>query len=75
MIITSAVKERTFNILDITEKEMLVLRTLLKQDDVMIEEMLFKDKNYWDHLLNAAEALTLGIEVREKIFKQLERLW
>ena len=64
--------KRTFNLRDLTEAEGLVLRTLVNLNDEGITQSLLADEDYWNHEVGNVEAVRIGCELRDKIFKAVD---
>jgi len=72
MRISVITKKRTFNLMDLTEAEGLILRTLLNLNDEGIAGRVNSDDGYWEHEVSNSEAVRIGCELRDKIFKAVD---
>ena len=64
--------KRVFNLRNLSEEEGLVLRTMLNMNDNGILQSLKGDDLYWNHIMSEQDALRIGIELRDKIFKAID---
>ena len=64
--------KRTFSFTDLTEAEGLILRTLVNLNDEAIARKLENDDLYWKHEVGNVEAVRIGCELRDKIFKAVD---
>ncbi len=67
------VSRRVFNLTRISEEEGLILRTLMNKSDTSIKDSLSGDEIYWNYDLKLEEAIKIGIELRDKIFKMVDK--
>lgn len=58
---------RVFDLTDLSEKEGLILRTLLNLNEKGVHEALLSDKHYWDSKMDLNEALAIGTSLCDKI--------
>lgn len=65
-------KKRKFDILNLSEAEGLILRTLLNLSDEAVAKQLTGDVDYWSHEVGNVEAVRIGVEIRDKIFKAVD---
>ena len=72
MKIDKYVKTRVFNITDITEKEGLVLRTLLNLSKAGVIESLKSDSGYWEDEIEEKEAIEIGVDVCSRIMEMVD---
>jgi hypothetical protein len=66
-------KKRSFDLLNLSEAEGLILRTLLNLSDEGITEALKGDTDYWEHEVSAVEAYKIGCEIRDKILEAVDQ--
>ena len=65
-------KKRKFDLLNLSEAEGLILRTLLNLTDEAIAKSLESDNLYWNHEVGNVEAVRIGVELRDKIFEAVD---
>jgi hypothetical protein len=68
----STTKSRIFTLTDISEKEGLVLRTLLNLNSKGIKESLECDPACWDGDMKIDEAVSIGEELCTKIMEMVD---
>ncbi len=67
------IETRVFSLSDISEKEGLILRTLLNLNEVGIREKLNGDTAYWDDVIENAEAIAIGKNLCNKIMEMVDK--
>ena len=66
------VKNRVFTLMDISEKEGRILRTLLNLSTDRIRQVLQQDDGYWNDNITEDEAVEIGIQLRDMIFEMVD---
>ena len=64
--------KRSFDLLDLSEAEGLILRTLLNLNEDGVSKALRADKLYWSHEVGDKEAIEIGCELVNKIMKAVD---
>lgn len=72
MRVNATVKERVFSIDEITEKEGIVLRTLLNMSDGVVKEKLNDNGAYLINKISEEEANVIGRNIRDKIMGMVD---
>ena len=65
-------KKRKFDLLNLSEAEGLVLRTLLNLNDERIASQVMCGPGYWEDEVGNVEAVRIGCELRDKIFEAID---
>ena len=68
----TVVKNRVFTLRDISEKEGLILRTLLNLSTDRIRQVSQQDDGYWNDNITEDEAVEIGIQLRDMIFEMVD---
>lgn len=63
---------RVFKLTDISEKEGLILRTLLNLNEKGIRKSLMGDEHYWSPEIKLDEAVAIGINLCDKIIRLID---
>lgn len=72
MKVNVTTEKRRFDIKSLSELEGCILRTLLNINDEGLRKSLMADDDYWNSEANIEEALSVAIEIRDKIFRAVD---
>lgn len=72
MMVNVTTEKRRFDLRNLSELEGCVLRTLLNLNDDGLRKALSADEDYWNSEANIEEALSVAIEIRDKIFRAVD---